>query len=141
MPSKTRQATDASVSGLPADWPGSEADRAVLSAGAGLLWQGSEAESVESFAGWAVAALAGALGADYVALAASAEGRWMTLAESSVTRRCRSICWPMFSTATPRWPMPAGWRRGWRLDRQGARCSSFMPRTLHLLHRWRPSGN
>ena len=53
---------------------------------ASLLWHATEAESFEGLAGWAVAGIASALGADYVALATPVEGRWATLAESGVAR-------------------------------------------------------
>ena len=64
--------------------------------------------------------------------------RWQSRASLG---RCRSIFWPMCSTATPHWPTPAGQRRRWRLGRQGAKCWSFTRRTSPRLYLWQRLAN
>ena len=66
---------------------GPTADPALLSLGADLLWQATQAETEESLLGWALPAIGALLGADHVALAAPAAGRWMTLAASGAARQ------------------------------------------------------
>ena len=66
---------------------GPTADPALLSLGADLLWQATQAETEESLLGWALPAIGALLGADHVALAGSAAGRWVTLAASGAARQ------------------------------------------------------
>jgi Nif-specific regulatory protein len=66
---------------------GPTADPALLSLGADLLWQATEAETEESLLAWALPAVGALLGGDFVLLAAPAAGRWMTLASSGTTRQ------------------------------------------------------
>ena len=66
---------------------GPTADPALLSLGADLLWQATQAETEESLLGWALPAIGALLGAEHVALAAPAAGRWIALAASGDARQ------------------------------------------------------
>jgi transcriptional regulator with GAF, ATPase, and Fis domain len=83
MQSKTRQ----SVAARPDTRQTPLSDPNLLSLGADVLWQATQADTEQHLLGWALPAIGASLAADYVAVAVPAAGRWTAAAESGVTRR------------------------------------------------------
>ena len=83
MQSRTRH----SLQPRPVYAQGATADPALLSLGADLLWQATQAETEESLLGWALPAIGALLAADHVVLAGPVAGRWLTLASSGTARQ------------------------------------------------------
>ena len=65
------------------DRPLPPSNAVALAVSTDLLWQAIRAEAPDTFVGWAVSAIAAAVGADYAALATAADGRWATVAQWS----------------------------------------------------------
>ena len=89
MKSKKQHSTDSAAE----DRPLPPSDAAALAVSTDLLWQATRAEAPDTFVGWAMSAIAAAVGADYAALATAADGRWATVAQwrASCPQGCRTL--------------------------------------------------
>ena len=79
MKSKKQHSTDCAAENRPLP----PTDAVALAVSTDLLWQATRAEAPDAFVGWAMSAIAAAVGADYAALATAADGRWATVAQWS----------------------------------------------------------